>query len=183
MGHDLARARQIRIEAEGTDLRLRVEGRTWINSDGRHNMPSGEVFTGPVEDSAEGEITFSEFPAVYLGHQVDRVRLRFEGGHVVDAGAASDEAFLLSTLDADEGARRLGEFGIGCNPGITRHMKNTLFDEKMEGTVHFAIGSGFAFIGGKNERAIHWDMVKDLRSGGRIELDGETVQENGRWLI
>src|SRR5204863_2786833 len=135
-----------------------------------------------VEDSAEGEITFSEFPAVYLGHQLDRVRLRFEGGRVVDAGAASDEAFLLGTLDTDEGARRLGEFGIGCNPGIQRHMKNTLFDEKIEGTIHLAIGTGFPQIGGENRSAVHWDMVKELRSGGRIELDGVVVQENGRRL-
>jgi aminopeptidase len=176
-------ASEVRVVGDGTDLRFSLEGREGCVDALSANMPGGEVFYSPVEDSAEGEITFSEYPAVYLGHQLDRVRLRFEGGRVVDASAASDEAFLLSTLDVDEGARRLGEFGIGCNPGITKHMRNTLFDEKIEGTVHFAIGTGFPFVGGKNESAVHWDMVKDLRSGGRIEVDGETVQLDGNWLI
>jgi aminopeptidase len=146
-------------------------------------MPGGEIFYSPLEDSASGVVEFSEFPACYSGRTVDGVRLSFEGGRVVDASARSDEDFLVSTLDTDEGARVLGEFGIGCNPGITRHLKNTLFDEKMEGTVHFALGSGFAFLGGTNLSAVHWDMVKDLRNGGRIEIDGETVQEGGAWLL
>jgi aminopeptidase len=110
------------------------------------------------------------------------VRLRFEEGRVVDASSTTDEEFLVATLDTDENARVLGEFGIGCNPGIQRHMKNTLFDEKIEGTVHFAVGTGFPQLGGQNHSAIHWDIVKDLRNGGRIELDGEVVQENGKWL-
>jgi len=176
-------ADEVRIVGAGTDLQFSLAGRHGLVDALGANMPGGEVFYSPVEDSAEGVVSYSEYPACYLNHEVEDVHLRFEGGRIVEASAGEGEEFLLGMLDADEGARRLGEFGIGCNPGITRHMKNTLFDEKMEGTVHFAIGSGFAFIGGKNERAIHWDMVKDLRSGGRIELDGETVQENGRWLI
>jgi aminopeptidase len=147
------------------------------------NMPGGEVFYSPVEESAEGVITFSEYPACYLGHEVDGVRLRFEGGRVVEASARTDEEFLLGTLDTDEGARRLGEFGIGCNPGIQRHMKNTLFDEKMEGTIHLAVGTGFPQVGGRNTSGVHWDMVKELRAGGRIELDGKIVQENGAWAL
>jgi aminopeptidase len=146
------------------------------------NMPGGEVFYSPVEDSAEGVISYSEYPACYLGREVEGVRLRFEAGRIVEASATAEEEFLLGILDADEGARRLGEFGIGCNPGIHTHMRNTLFDEKIEGTIHLAIGQGFGYLGGTNESSVHWDMVKDLRPSGRIELDGELVQENGRWL-
>jgi aminopeptidase len=136
-----------------------------------------------VEDSAEGSIAFTEFPAVYGGREVRGIRLRFAGGRVTDASAESNEGFLLETLDRDEGARRVGELGIGCNPGITRHMKNTLFDEKMDYTAHLALGNGLPHIGGTNVSQIHWDIVKDLRNGGRIELDGEVVQEGGAWKI
>jgi aminopeptidase len=174
--------RDVRILGDGTDLRLSIDGRPAEVDDARVNMPGGEFFFAPVEDATEGVISYSEFPAVLDGNEVGGVRLRFEGGRVVDASAESNEDFLLATLDTDEGARRLGEFGIGCNEGIQRHMKNVLFDEKMGGTVHLAIGQSYAFQGGKNTSAVHWDMVKDLRNGGRIELDGEVVQENGRWV-
>ena len=147
-------------------------------------MPGGEFFGCPVEDSAEGTIAFTEFPAVYLGHELTGIRLRFEGGKVVEASADSNEDYLLETLESDEGARRLGELGIGCNPAITRYMRNTLFDEKIDGTVHLALGNGMPDLGGQNISRIHWDIVKDLRlEGTRIELDGEPVQEHGRWLI
>jgi aminopeptidase len=146
-------------------------------------MPGGEVFYSPVEDSAEGEIAFAEFPGCYQGHQVPGIRFSFEAGRIVDASAAADEEFLLKTLDADEDARRLGEFGIGGNPGITRHMRNTLFDEKMAGTVHLALGASYTHIGGKNESSLHWDLVKDLRNGGELSCDGEVVQRNGEWLL
>ena len=177
------RANTVRIVGEGTDLTFSLEGRTGKVDALEANMPGGEIFYSPVEDSAEGVISYSEYPACYLGHEVSGVRFRFEGGRIVEASATSDEEFLLGTLDTDEGARRLGEFGIGCNPGIRRHMKNTLFDEKMEGTIHLAIGTGFPQIGGQNRSAVHWDMVKELRNGGRIELDGEVVQENGEWRL
>jgi aminopeptidase len=175
------RADRVRIVGEGTDLTFSLAGREGKVDALSANMPGGEVFYSPVEDSAEGVISYSEYPASYLGHEVSGVRFRFEGGRIVDASATSDEAFLLGTLDTDEGARRLGEFGIGCNPGIQRHVKNTLFDEKMEGTIHLAIGTGFPQLGGQNRSAVHWDMVKELRNGGRIELDGEVVQESGVW--
>lgn len=174
---------EVRVVGEGTDLRFSLAGRHGLVDALGANMPGGEVFYSPVEDSAEGTISYSEYPACYLSHEVGGVRFRFEGGRIVEASADSDEEFLLGMLDADEGARRLGEFGIGCNPGIQEHMRNTLFDEKIEGTVHLAIGQGFSYLGGSNESAVHWDMVKDLRRGGRLELDGEVVQENGRWLI
>ena len=176
-------AGEVRVVAEGTDIRFSLAGRTGKVDAAGANLPGGEVFYSPVEDSVQGTVSFSEYPACYLGHQVPKVRLHFEGGRVVEASAAADEQFLLTTLDTDDGARVLGEFGIGGNPGIQRHMRNTLFDEKIDGTVHFAVGNGFPFIGGKNVSAIHWDMVKDLRNGGRIEVDGEVVQENGVWSI
>src|SRR5207302_7088305 len=129
-----------------------------------------------------GEIVFSEFPATLGGRELTGIRLRFEAGRVVDSSADTNEEFLIETLATDDGARRLGELGIGCNPGITRYMKNTLFDEKMDGTVHLALGASYTSIGGTNVSAVHWDMVKDLRRGGQLWCDGELVQENGRWL-
>jgi len=174
---------EVRLVGAGSDLSFSLAGRHGCVDALGANMPGGEVFYSPVEDSAEGVIAFSEYPACYGGRTVEGVRLRFRGGRAVEASSTTDEDFLLATLDADEGARVLGEFGIGCNPGIRRHLKNTLFDEKIEGTVHLALGNGFPFLGGRNVSAVHWDMVKDLRRGGRIELDGEVVQEDGRWLI
>ena len=176
-------ADEVRIEAEGTDLRLSLAGRTGSVDDGHVNMPGGEVFYSPLEDSASGVIEFGEFPAVYFGTEVEGVRLVFENGRVVDASARVNEELLLQTLDTDDGARRLGELGIGCNPGIQRFMKNVGFDEKMNGTIHLALGRSYTFIGGKNESAIHWDIVKDLRTSGRIYADGRLVQEAGSWLI
>ena len=173
----------MRIVGPETDLTFSLEGREGKVDALGANMPGGEIFYSPVEDSAEGVISYSEYPACYLGHEVGGVRFRFEGGTIVEASAESDEEFLIGTLDIDEGARRLGEFGIGCNPGIQRHMRNTLFDEKMEGTIHLAIGTGFPQLGGLNRSSVHWDMVKELRNGGRIELDGKVVQENGAWQL
>ncbi len=176
-------AEEVRLVGPGTDLRLGLKGRTMKVDAGGANMPGGEFFGCPLEDSAEGAIHFSEFPAVYAGREVTGIRLRFEGGRVVDASADAHEDFLLETLDTDDGARRIGELGIGCNPGITRHMRNTLFDEKIDGTAHIAIGTGFPDLGGTNVSTVHWDIVKDLRQDGRIELDGEVVQENGVWQL
>lgn len=176
-------AEEVRIVGEDTDVRLSIAGREMSIDAGGRNLPGGEFFTSPVADSAEGTISFTEFPAVFVGRECRGIRLRFEGGRVVDASADAEEDFLISTLDTDEGARRLGELGIGCNPGITRHMKNTLFDEKIDGTIHLALGASYESMGGKNTSAIHWDLVKDLREGGQLYVDDELVQENGRWLI
>jgi aminopeptidase len=175
-------ASEVRIVGAETDLTLSLDGRQGQVDSGRSNLPGGEFYFAPVEDSAQGVITYSEFPSVEDGQEVTGARLVFEQGRIVEASAVAGEDFLISTLDTDEGARRLGELGIGCNPRITRHMKNTLFDEKMAGTIHLAVGSSYTKLGGTNVSAIHWDMVKDLRNGGRIYLDGELVQENGRWL-
>ena len=176
-------ADEVRIVGENTDLRLSLAGRSGKVDAGGANMPGGEFFFCPVEDSAEGVIHFTEFPGFYHGREVPGIRLRLEAGRVVDASADRNEDFLLSTLDTDEGARRVGELGVGCNPGITRYMKNVAYDEKIDGTAHIALGNGFPFLGGENVSAIHWDIVKDLRAGGRIELDGEVVQRDGRWLV
>jgi aminopeptidase len=173
-------ARELRVIAEGTDLRLRVDGRTWVNSDGRRNMPSGEVFTGPHEDSAEGTIRFT-MPSSHGGVEVAGVELRFEGGRVVEARAERGEAYLLDTLATDQGARRLGEIGVGTNDGIDRATGLILLDEKIGGTVHLALGRSYPETGGTNRSAVHWDLVCDLRRGGRLEADGEVVQRDGQF--
>jgi aminopeptidase len=176
-------ADELRIVAPGTELTLSLAGRRGEVDDGRNNMPGGEFFYAPIEDSAEGVIEFSEFPSVYQGHEFAGVRLAFRSGRVVDASAEKGDDALTSILDRDDGARAIGELGIGCNPGIQRCLRNTLFDEKIDGSVHIALGRTYTKLGGTNESSVHWDIVKDMRSGGRLELDGETVQENGRWLI
>jgi aminopeptidase len=176
-------AEEVRIAAQETDLTLSLAGRTGFVDAGGANIPGGEFFYAPLEDSATGTIAFTEFPAVYGGREVPGIRLRFEEGKVVDASADANESFLFEMLDLDEGSRRLGELGIGCYPRLTQHMKNTLFDEKIDGTVHLALGNGLPEVGGENVSQLHWDIVKDLREGGKLELDGELVQESGRWLI
>jgi aminopeptidase len=174
----LAPARTLRIEAEGTDLTLEVGGRTWANSDGRRNMPSGEVFTGPLEDSANGTIRFT-VPSSPGGVEVEDVELTFRDGEVVEARAARGQEYLDRTLATDAGARRLGEIGIGTNFGITRPIGAILFDEKIGGTVHLALGRSYPETGGVNESAVHWDLICDLRQGGRLTADGATIQEDG----
>ena len=178
----LTRADVVRIEAPGTDLTLHVGGRTWANSDGRRNMPSGEVFTGPVEDSAEGVVTFT-IPAAYQGQMVRGARLVFRAGEVIEASAEEGEDVLRAALATDAGARRLGELGIGTNSGIQSPTGNILFDEKIGGTVHLALGKSYPETGGLNASAIHWDLITDLRQSGRLSLDGDVVQENGVFLI
>ena len=168
------------VAANGTDLTVSVAGMKWINCDGHHNFPDGEVFTGPVVDSASGTIRFS-FPAVHHGREVDGVRLTFRNGKVVDASADKGEEFLISMLDTDAGSRFLGECAIGTNYDITRYTRNTLFDEKIGGTVHFALGAGYPETGNKNESGLHWDMVVDLRQGGYIEVDGVKVNVDGKF--
>ncbi|HEX2129170.1 MAG TPA: aminopeptidase [Solirubrobacterales bacterium] len=173
---------EVRVTAPGTDLRLGIAGRHFIPCDGEHNMPDGEFFTGPVEDSVEGEVSF-HLPSMIGGREVAGVRLRFEAGKVVDASAERGEEFLIQMLDTDNGARRLGELGIGTNYGIDRGTKDVLLDEKIGGTVHLAVGASYPESGGTNESAVHTDMVCDLRQGGRLEVDGELFQENGRFVV
>ena len=173
---------EVHVTGPGTDIKLGIEGRSFVASGGKRNMPDGEFFTGPVEDSAEGEVTF-HLPATYGGHEVSGVRFRFEGGKVVDASAEQGEEFLISMLDTDEGSRRLGELGIGTNYGIERGTGEILLDEKIGGTVHLAVGSSYPETGGTNESAVHWDMICDLRQGGKIEVDGDLLQEDGKFVV
>jgi aminopeptidase len=171
----LSQCSELRIEGEGTDLLLSVAGRTWVNSDGRRNMPSGEVFTGPVETSAAGRIRFS-VPTSPRGVEVSGIELEFRDGVVVSARADRGDDVLQAMLASDDGARRLGEIGIGTNFGVDRAIGSTLVDEKMGGTVHLALGRSYPETGGTNTSAIHWDMICDLRRGGRLTADGEPVR-------
>ncbi len=173
---------RVHVIGRETDLRLSVAGRIFMNCDGHENMPDGEVFTGPVEDSIEGHVCFS-YPAIYQDREVTGVRLWFEGGRVVKASAEKNEDFLLKTLDTDEGSRRIGEFAIGTNEGITRFTREILFDEKISGSFHMALGAGYPESGSKNESAIHWDMICDLRDGGEIRVDDELLYRNGKFVI
>jgi aminopeptidase len=168
------------VAANGTDVRMSVAGMRWINCDGHENFPDGEVFTGPVVDSVNGTVHFS-FPAVHHGREVQDVRLKFKDGRVVDASASKGQEFLFSMLDMDAGSRFLGECAIGTNYNITRYTRNTLFDEKIGGTVHFALGAGYPETGNHNQSGLHWDMVVDLRHGGFVEIDGVKVNVDGRF--
>jgi aminopeptidase len=178
----LRAVREIYIETEGTDLRLSVEGRTWINSDGRRNMPSGEVFTGPHERSASGTIVF-DVPSNGRGVEVGGVEVRFEGGEVVAARAERGDEHLQAALAIDRGARFLGELGIGTNPGIDRATGSTLLDEKIAGTVHLALGRSYPETGGTNASALHWDLICDLRKGGRVSGDNELLIQDGVLVV
>jgi aminopeptidase len=175
----LSATREIRIEAAQTDLSLRVDGRTWINSDGRRNMPSGEVFTGPREDSANGTITFG-IPSSPRGVDVTDVKLTFRDGEVIEASAARGHSYLREALRTDARARFLGELGIGTNASIDRPTGSILLDEKMAGTVHLALGRSYPETGGRNSSALHWDLICDLRCGGRLTADREAIVEDGR---
>ncbi|HMO51156.1 MAG TPA: aminopeptidase [Kiritimatiellia bacterium] len=174
-------ADEIRIVGPDTDLRMSVKKRTFISSVATHNVPSGEIFTGPVEESVEGTIRY-DFPVCEGGREIDGIRLVFRGGKVVEASAEKNEKYLLAMLDMDPGARRLGELGIGTNFGIQRFIKNILFDEKIGGTVHLALGESYPETGGVNKSALHWDMIKDLRRGGSLYVDGKLLQKNGRFV-
>jgi aminopeptidase len=174
--------KNIHVTAPETDLTFSVAGRTFINCDGHENVPDGEVFTGPVENSMNGHVCFS-YPAIENGHEVAGVRLWFEDGKVIKANAEKNEDFLLKTLDTDEGARRIGEFAFGTNLGITRFTRQILFDEKIGGSFHMALGASYPETGGKNVSAIHWDMICDMRQGGEVMVDGQLFYKNGKFVI
>ncbi|MDQ3236438.1 MAG: aminopeptidase [Actinomycetota bacterium] len=177
----LEQGREVRIVGPGTDLTLSIEGRKFVNSTVEHNLPGSEVFTGPVEDSANGTVYFG-VPSAVSGREVSGVKLRFEDGKVVEASAEKGEEYLNTMLDADAGARYLGELGIGTNYSIPRATKNVLFDEKLGGTVHLAIGRSYEQTGGKNESSVHWDLICDLRNGGELYVDGELLQKDGKFV-
>jgi aminopeptidase len=174
--------KEVKVQGPNVDLTLSIAERTFINSDGHRNMPSGEIFTGPVEDSVNGWVRFS-YPAIQNGREVSGIELHFEQGQVVKATARKNEAFLHSMLDTDAGARYLGEFAIGTNYGIDRFTKSILFDEKIGGTIHMAIGAGYPETGSKNNSSVHWDMICDMRDGGSIWVDGVEFYNSGRFLV
>jgi aminopeptidase len=178
---ELETFRELRIVGPGTDLRLGVEGRRWLGADGKLNMPDGEIFTSPLETETEGEIRFS-FPAIFHGRSVEDVRLRFEGGRVVAAEAKTGNDYLQSLLDMDDGSRILGELAFGLNYEIDRFTCDILFDEKIGGTVHLALGASFKKVGGENDSGLHWDMICDLREEGEVYADGELVWKAGHFL-
>jgi aminopeptidase len=178
---ELDGVRELRIAGPGTDLRVAVEGRNWIASDGKHNMPDGEIFTSPVETGTDGEIYFA-FPSIFQGQEVENVRLRFEDGRVVHAEASRGEDYLRALLATDEGASVLGEVAFGLNYEIDRFTRDILFDEKIGGTMHVALGGGFAEAGTQNESDLHWDLICDLRGEGEVYADGELVWKAGRFL-
>lgn len=174
--------KRVTVKSPNVDLSLSIEGRTFINSDGKKNMPSGEIFTGPVEDSANGWVEFT-YPAITSGREVSGVRLEFRDGKVVHASAKKNEEFLLSQLDSDEGARYLGEFAIGTNYGIQKFTKSILFDEKIGGSFHMAVGSGYPETGSVNKSSIHWDFICDIKEDSEIHVDGELLYKNGEFQI
>lgn len=177
----LADKHRVRVKAEDVDLSLSIEGRTFINSDGKRNFPSGEFFTGPVENSVEGTIRF-DVPSSRDGRVVRDVRLQFKEGRVVEASAGEGDAYLQKMLSLDEGARRLGEFAFGNNFGITRGIINTLYDEKIGGTIHMALGESYPETGGLNHSAIHWDFIRDLRHGGEVWVDDILFLKDGHFV-
>ena len=178
----LSGCKTLRVRSVDTDIEFSVEGRNWINCAGRENFPDGEIFTAPLEDSVEGHIRFT-YPACFQNREVEDVRLTFEEGQVVRAEAGKGLDFLKAMIETDDGASFVGEFALGTNQGITRFTKNTLFDEKIGGTVHLALGASLPESGGKNVSAIHWDMVCDMRQGGEISADGELFYRDGKFLI
>jgi aminopeptidase len=178
----LNKAREIHVVGPDTDLKLEVTGRRWENCDGHENFPDGEIFTAPIEDSMNGHIRYT-YPACAYGREVEDVRLQFKDGKVIKATAAKNEQFLLKMLETDKGARYVGEFAFGTNSGIQRFTKNILFDEKIGGTIHLALGKGYLETGSKNKSAIHWDMVCDLRQGGEVRVDKTLFLKDGKILI
>ena len=177
----LSGVRELRVVAEDTDLTVGVEGRRWIPCHGDRNFPDGEVFTGPIETATRGDVRFS-FPAIFGGREVQDVRLRFDGGRVVRSEAAAGAELLQQMLAIDDGASILGEFAIGTNYAVERFTKQILFDEKIGGTCHMAVGAGYPETGSTNTSGLHWDMVCDLRSGGEIYADGELIHRDGHFL-
>jgi aminopeptidase len=178
----LAGKKQVELRGPNVDLALSIENRIFVNSDGHHNMPSGEIYTGPVEDSANGWVKFT-YPAVTNGREVEGVEFHFDRGKVVKASANKNEDFLISMLDSDERSRYLGEFAIGTNYGIQKFTKNILYDEKIGGSFHMAVGSGYPETGSVNKSSIHWDFICDMRDDSKILVDGELFYKNGQFTV
>jgi aminopeptidase len=174
--------KHIRLQGPNIDLELSIDGRTFVNAGGERNMPDGEIFTGPVEDSVNGWVRFS-YPSIVGGRAVKGIELRFDNGKVAKAHAEENDDLLQAQLNTDAGSRSLGEFAIGTNFGINKFTSNILFDEKIGGTVHMAVGTGYPETGSKNRSAVHWDMICDMRTDSTIHVDGELFYQNGAFVI
>lgn len=175
-GHD-----QVRLRGPNVDLSLSIKGRKFNNSHGRHNLPDGEIYTGPVEDSVNGWVKYT-YPAIYQGQAVEGVELKFDKGRVISAEARVGEQLLLAMIASDEGAHYLGEFAIGTNYEINRFTRNILFDEKLGGSIHMALGAGYPETGSRNTSSIHWDMICDMRTDSEMSADGEIFYRNGKFI-
>jgi aminopeptidase len=178
----LEKKKKLQLYAKNTELSIKIENRKWINCYGKENFPDGEIFTGPIENSAEGHINYS-FPAVHGGRLVEDISLWFKKGKIIKSKASKGENFLKTMINLDKGSKRIGEFAFGTNYGIKKFTKNTLFDEKIGGTIHIAIGLGFPETGSKNKSSLHWDMVCDFRKNGEVYADNELIYKNGKFLI
>ncbi len=176
-GHD-----RVQVRGPNAELSLSIKGRKMINSCGEHNLPDGEIYTGPVENSANGWVRYT-YPAMYQGRIVEGIELMFEDGKVVKASARKNQELLLQMLDTDAGARYLGEFAIGTNFEIDRFTRSILLDEKIGGSFHMALGAGYPETGSVNKSAIHWDMICDIRQDSEVRMDGELLYRNGRFVI
>ena len=173
---------QVRVLGPNVDLSFSIQGRSFYNSSGKYNMPDGEIFTAPVEASVNGWVRFS-YPAVEYGTLVEGVELRFEQGRIIEARATKNQAFLEKMLNTDAGASYLGEWALGTNEKIDTFSKDILFDEKMDGTMHMAVGAGYPQTGSRNESALHWDMITDMTDGGQVFVDGELFYDSGKFKI
>ncbi len=178
----LDRTSSVRVTGKDTDLTFSVRGRRWVAGDGKINMPDGEIMTAPVEDSLNGQICF-EFPGVLSGRLINDIKLRWKDGRLIEATASTNQDFLRSIIATDEGASKVGEFAMGTNMAVNRFCKDILLDEKIGGTVHLALGRSYPECGGKNTSALHWDIVKDIRTEGAVIVDGTPVLEKGRFLL
>lgn len=178
----LDNGKEVQIIGKNTDLRFSIEGRKACKGDGKNNMPCGEVFIAPVENTTQGHIEYS-FPAIRASREVDGIKLKFKDGKVIEATSTKGQDYLRECLEMDAGAKYLGEFGIGFNKNIQRFVKNILFDEKIAGTIHLALGRAYKEGGGTNMSALHWDMIKDLRQEGKVIIDGRVIQDKGKFLI
>lgn len=176
------RFKEIHIQSADTDLKMSVKGRKWINCDGSENFPDGEIFTSPIENTVEGHIRYT-FPAIYGGREVEDVRLEFKKGKVINESAGKNQKFLTDMLNMDKGSRFVGEVAIGTNYDIKKFTKNILFDEKIGGTCHLAVGASIPESGGKNQSSLHWDMVCDLKKDSQISADGKVFYRNGKFII
>jgi aminopeptidase len=177
----LDKVKTLAFKGDGIDISMSISGRRWSNSDGKRNMPSGEVFSAPVEDSVNGTIRFS-YPAIYMGEEIEALTLTVEDGRVVSWSAKMGQSLLDRLFDVP-GARTFGEVAVGLNKGVTQFTKNILFDEKMDGTIHMAVGSSYPETGGLNKSAIHLDFITDMKNGGEIIADGAVVYRDGRFLV